>query len=374
MTAAPLCAPERILVRGVNWLGDAVMTTPALVRLREARPNCHITLLTPAKLADLWAGHPAINDVLSIPESTGLFGTAARVRAGNYDIAVLFPNSPRSALEVFFARVPVRIGFARPWRKWFLTQALSPDLHAIATRKRTVAQIKRLIRDQPNKPRDAYPHTAHQIIDYLDIVEALGADPTPLPPTIAVTNGEVTAIRQRFSAPNGQPLLGLNPGAEYGPAKRWPEDRFVETARVLAQRTNCHCWILGGPGEVELARRIAEKLPKGSAQSLAGQTSLRELCASLKACAIVLTNDTGPMHLAAALGTPVVVPFGSTSPELTGPGWPPGARPEILHGQAPCAPCFRRVCPIDFRCMTSITVDSAVQAVLRALQGRRLPV
>ena len=133
---------------------------------------------------------------------------------------------------------------------------------------------------------------------------------------------------------------------------------------------NCHWWILGGPGEVELANRIAEKLQEGSARSLAGQTSLRELCASLKACDVVLTNDTGPMHLAAALGTPVVVPFGSTSPELTGPGWPPGTRPEILRGQAPCAPCFRRVCPIDFRCMTSISIDTAVQAVLRTFQQR----
>jgi heptosyltransferase II len=368
MTIASSRAPQRILVRGVNWLGDAVMTTPALVRLREARPNDHITLLTPEKLADLWAGHPAINDVLSIPASSGSFGTAARVRAGKYDIAVLFPNSPRSALEVFFARVPVRIGFARPWRTWLLTQALSPDLHAIATQKRTVAQIKRLIRDQPDKPRDAYPKTAHQIIDYLDIVVALGADPTPLPPTVAVTDAEVTAVRQRFGAPQGKPLIGLNPGAEYGPAKRWPEDRFIAAARVVAQQTNCHFWIPGGPGDIELANRIAEKLPKGSAQSLAGQTSLRELCACLKACDLVLTNDTGPMHLAAALGTPVVVPFGSTSPELTGPGWPTGAGPEILRGQAPCAPCFRRVCPIDFRCMTSISIDTVVQAILRAVQ------
>src|SRR5688572_28210835 len=107
---------QRILVRGVNWLGDAIMSTPALVRLREAHPNAHITLLTRAKLAELWKYHPAIDEVLSIPEQTGLFGVAQRIRAGNHKTAVVFPNSPRAALEVFLGRVPVRIGIARPWR------------------------------------------------------------------------------------------------------------------------------------------------------------------------------------------------------------------------------------------------------------------
>jgi len=176
---------------------------------------------------------------------------------------------------------------------------------------------------------------------------------------------EVAAARKRFGATEDRPLFGLNAGAEYGSAKRWPIERFVEAARVVFEQTNCQWWVFGNAAEVPLAESIVEKLPKGAAQSLAGKTSLRELCTALKACAVVLTNDTGPMHLAAAVGTPVVVPFGGTSPELTGPGWLPGAGHGLLRGQAPCAPCFRRECPIDFRCMTSITVESAVQAVLR---------
>ena len=362
--------PGRILVRGVNWLGDAIMTTPALMRLREAHPAAHIALLTPAKLADLWQHHSAIDQVLSIDRSDTLLCVAKRLRRGNFDTAVLLPNSPRSALEVFLARIPVRVGFARPWRSWALTKPLVPDLRAIATKKRTTAQIQRLIREQSGKPRDTYPGTAHQIGDYLEIVGSLGADPTPMPPILEVTDAEVRAMRDRFPS-SGKLLLGLNPGAEYGPAKRWPEERFIDAARIVHDQTGCHWWIFGGPGDAAAAERMVARLPGGSAQSLAGKTSLRELCAGLKACAALLTNDTGPMHVAAAVGTPVIVPFGSTSPELTGPGWPPGAGHYLLEGQAPCAPCFRRVCPVDFRCMTSITVGHVAEAVLKAAANAR---
>jgi len=354
----------RILVRGVNWLGDAIMTTPALVRLREAHPNAHIALLTAAKLAELWQHHPAINEVISIDRGDTLLCVAKRIRRGQFDTALLFPNSPRAALEVWLARVPERIGFGRPWRTWALTKAVACPSE-VGTSRRSAAEVQRLVREEPAKPRDTFPKTAHQIHDYLRIAQAFGADPTPLPPMISVADEEVTAIRKRFGAREGEPLLGLNPGAEYGPAKRWPEDRFIEAARLLTANTNCHWWIFGGPGDVAVADRIAASLPRGGAQSLAGKTTLRELCAALKACTVVLTNDTGPMHVAAAVGTPVVVPFGSTSPELTGPGWPAGDGHRLLHGQASCAPCFRRTCPIDFRCMTSIAVSDVVGAVLQ---------
>jgi heptosyltransferase-2 len=355
---------KKILVRGVNWLGDAVMTTPALMRLREAHPQADITLLTPSKLADLWHDHPALNRVLAVPPKESLFRTAGRIQETGFDMAVILPNSVRSALEVFWGRVPARVGVLRPWRTWLLTQPIQPRSQAVETKKRSAAEVHRLIRDQLARPRDRYPEDGHQILDYLHIVAAVGADRRPLAPVLRVHEKEVTAARTRFGATGDQPLLGLNPGAEYGPAKRWPAERFVETARIVFEQTNCQWWILGGQADTQLCESIAGKLPKGSALSLAGMTSLRELCAALKACQVVLTNDTGPMHLASAVGTPTVVPFGSTSPELTGPGWPVGAGHELLRGQAPCAPCFRRECPIDFRCMTGISVENAVQAIL----------
>ena len=163
-------------------------------------------------------------------------------------------------------------------------------------------------------------------------------------------------------------MIGLNPGAEYGPAKRWPVERFAEAANKLYRKISCEFLIFGGSGDVPLADQLLALLPtpgsKGHVVSLAGKTNLRDLMAGLKLCDVLLTNDTGPMHLAAALGTPVVVPFGSTSPELTGPGLPGVPYHQLLKSDVPCSPCFLRECPIDFRCMKGITVERVTAAVL----------
>jgi heptosyltransferase-2 len=171
------------------------------------------------------------------------------------------------------------------------------------------------------------------------------------------------------------PCFGLNAGAEYGPAKRWPERRFIEAAVDIQRRMRCRWLVFGVGAEKELAARIAAGIRQAASPEqrdscvldLAGGTSLGELCAALKLCRVLLTNDSGPMHVAAAAGTPVVVPFGSTSPELTGPGLPGDERHQLLQAGVPCAPCFLRECPIDFRCMTGITVESVVSAVMREL-------
>jgi heptosyltransferase II len=173
--------------------------------------------------------------------------------------------------------------------------------------------------------------------------------------------------------PRGTPLFGLNPGAEYGPAKRWPAERFIATAVELQRRTNCRWMIFGGKLDTELAARIAAEITRHLSHSLqplnlAGQTSLRELCSLLKLCRVLLTNDTGPMHVAAAVGTPVVVPFGSTAPELTGPGLPGEQQHQLLRSHASCAPCFRRKCPIDFRCMYGISEAQVIEAVVKVLR------
>ncbi len=360
--------PERILIRGVNWLGDAVMTTPALLRLREARPGAHITLLTHEKLADLWVKHPALDGVLTFRNGEGVPAIGGRLRAEGFDLALVFPNSPRAALEVWLARIPRRIGVARPWRNFFLTQRVSPSAGAVPMSKRTRREIQRLV----STPREAtpIPAGAHHLHHYLHLVAALGARAEPLAPLISVTAEEVAAVLTRFEfTAGGGPLFGLNAGAEYGPAKRWPRERFIEAAVKVQRQTNCHWWVFGGSADAELAADITTKINRagtGTARCLAGQTSLRELCAALKACAVLLTNDTGPMHVAAAVGTPVVVPFGSTSPELTGPGLPGDPQHALLKSDAPCAPCFLRECPIDFRCMNGISVERVVQAVARA--------
>jgi heptosyltransferase-2 len=385
-TPLPSSSPgfRRILVRGVNWLGDAVMTTPALQRLRERFPHARITLLTQEKLADLWQHHPSLDAVVTFSAGSNPWSVARGLRAENFQAALVLPNSPRAALEVWLARVPQRIGYARRWRNWLLTQPLAPRPGQMRMPKRSVSEIHRLLRDSagglPPAADGAPPRTAHQVYDYLHLTAALGASPEPLPPKLEVTAAEMRQADDTFlsdwrgKAQNtvpGKPLilLGLNPGAEYGPAKRWPAESFATVAREVSRKIgNCVWLAFGSAGDRELCDGIA-RLAGARVLNLAGKTSLRELLALLKLCRVVLTNDSGPMHAAAALGTPVVVPFGSTSPELTGPGLPGDPRHQLLKSAAPCSPCFRRTCPIDFRCMTGLGPERVVEAVCRVISA-----
>ena len=238
-------------------------------------------------------------------------------------------------------------------------------------RKRTVSEIKERI--AANVPRETFPSSAHHVHDYLRLTGALGASETPLPPLLHVAEEETASFRQRFGLAPGVPLFGLNPGAEYGPARRWPAERFVEAAIQIHSATSCHWVVFGGNSDRELTENIVGLLDKNigtqKVTNVAGKTSLRELCAGLKACALLLTNDTGPMHVAAAVGTPVVVPFGSTSPELTGPLHLGNTRHQLVTGSASCAPCFLRECPVDFRCMNELSSDTLVKAALQACRN-----
>jgi heptosyltransferase-2 len=243
-------------------------------------------------------------------------------------------------------------------------------------RKRRVAEVRQLVQNASLQPAPgltggAVPSAAHQMHEYLHLATTLGALGTPLAPALAVDATEVRSALSKFAIAPDRRWLGLNAGAEYGPAKRWPKDRFVSVAQAVQQRTGCGVLIFGGPGDAEVAADIAARVrnPNSHVHNVAGRTSLRELMALLTRCRVLLTNDTGPMHVAAALGVPVVVPFGSTSPELTGPGLPGDPQHRLIKSNAPCAPCFLRVCPIDFRCLNGIAVDQVVNAVLEIWSG-----
>lgn len=350
--------PKTILIRGVNWLGDAVMTTPALLRLREKFPSARIHLLTPAKLADLWLGHPALDSAISIPPKSNPFQVARLVRHLRADLALIFPNSFRSALEPWLAGIPKRLGAATPGRRLLLTSAISSSQQQM--RKRTRAEIQRLL--AASAPPTLYPATSHHLLHYLNLAAAAGANPAPLPPSIHLSTAELESFQLRWQISPGTRWLGLNPGAEYGPAKRWPPANFIELAQQLHRAQPAHFLIFGARADLPLATSIAEALrarTSATVHNLAGQTTLRELAAGLKLCSLLITNDTGPMHLAAALGTPVAAIFGSTSPELTGPGLPGSPGHLIIRSAVPCTPCFLRECPIDHRCLLQITPDHA---------------
>jgi heptosyltransferase-2 len=346
------------------------MSTPALLRLREHFPGAHIALLTHAKLADLWQHHPAINEVIAFGAGEGVFAIGRRLRAQRFDLAVVLPNSSRSALEVWAARIPRRVGYRRSWRNWFLTDLISDRPGAVAMHKRSPVEVDQLIAGKVTgqHPSPAISPAAHHIHQYLHLTAALGAHPEPMPPLLQVLDSEVAAAANKFGLASDITWLALNPGAEYGPAKRWPVERFIAAAQEIQGRTRCRWLVLGGKNDAELAGALAVKLPRSV--NLTGRTSLRELCAVLRFSRVLLTNDTGPLHVGAALGTPVVALFGSTSPELTGPGLPGAASPGIIRGTAPCAPCFLRECPIDFRCMAGIETSRVVAAALAALSAR----
>jgi heptosyltransferase-2 len=386
--APPRRHGKRILVRGVNWLGDAVMSTPALARLREAYPDASIALLTPEKLADLWQYHPAIDTVIKVAPNERLSSLKRRLRQGNFQVGLVLPNSFRSALELWLGGIPERFGYAGQMRTWLLTHPIAARPGAVRMHKRTPQEVRTLTQGSSASPPDAantrcrkpadVPDTAHHIHQYLYLVGKLGANPAPLAPHLVVREEEVEAVRERFQIERipERPLFGLNPGAEYGPAKRWPVASFIEAASEIQRRTGCQWVVFGGRGDLELARQVTDGIenaarrgrPTGARKpvlNLAAVTTLRELCAVMKICQVVLTNDTGPMHLAAAVGAPVVVPFGSTSPFLTGPGLPGDTRHAVLRSGVPCAPCFLRECPIDFRCMRNITVAQVVEEIDR---------
>jgi heptosyltransferase-2 len=275
--------PFRILVRASNWLGDSVISVPALRAIKAGRPDAHVTIAAPEKIASVWKLVPEVDVVLPIdPEN--FFVTVKAIRhQPPFDVAILFPNSLRVALEAWFAGVPRRIGFSGHHRRWLLNQ--------VATEEPRRGPIQ------------------HQVYRYLRMARELGAPSDPPP---------MRKFPPRINA-NGAPAkLGLCPGAEYGPAKRWLPERFAEVALAIAEQRPVQ-WILFGTATDQETGATIETALGAHCLNRIGQTTLDQLAAELSECALLLTNDTGTMHLATLLGVPVVAVFGSTEPRLTGP-------------------------------------------------------
>jgi heptosyltransferase-2 len=342
------------------------MALPAVQQLRAAHPQAQVTVLTLEKLAGFWEMVPAIDQVLTI--SGNLIGTASLIRKQQFGRAIVLPNSLRSAMEVALARVPERCGVAANGRGFLLTRTIPKPPKLM--RKRTSAEVLHLMSQQPNKGRDQFPPAEHHLHHYLRVASLAGASTEPVAPELRISAQKKSSVRSRFQIPENAILCGINPGAEYGPAKRWPAENFAQLPSLL--RNFPVTWIcFGGKADVACASAleadVRKNFPEAKWLNVAGKTTLPELCALLSLCKLVVTNDTGPMHLAAALGTRVIVPFGSTSPELTGP-WPL-QRHDLLLGQAPCAPCFLRECPIDLRCLRSITPQQVSQRIEQHLRS-----
>ena len=344
--------PFRILVRSTNWLGDAVMTLPAIQSIARGRPDAQIIVLAPEKLAGLFAEVPGVAKVLPIRKGMSVFTVAAAIRrAGPFDAAVILPNSVRSALETFLGGVPRRVGYAGHRRRWLLNQVVPepPDPFKLEGEAEVVRRVA------PARP--------HQSQRYAHLALTIGAD-------------QVAACAE--PPPNTNPLqvergaflrIGICPGAEYGPTKRWLPERFAATAKLVGEQKPVNWVLFGVETDQESGEPIAKELAD-RCENRIGKTDLTGLIAELRGCHALLTNDTGTMHLAAYLGVPVVAVFGSTDPVLTGP-LAPSERVRILRHQVECSPCFLARCPLDLRCMKAVSAEEAAAAVLELVDPER---
>lgn len=333
--------PKKILIRAVNWLGDAVMTTPAIGAVRETFPVSEITLLANPLVSQLFSPYDWVDKVITFDRNgrhkgvTGRIRLAQELKRHQFDAAIILPNSFDSALVPWLARIPVRLGKNSDGRYLFLTDRYSPD---------------------------EKPPFCHEVLYYLNLMESFGIRSSRKPALhLSVTDDEIRAADVLLSQNKIMPddfVLGINPGATFGSAKRWYPERFAEVAGKLAEKWQAKIIVFGGSGEAPLAAEIERRL-EGGCLNLAGKTGIRELMTLIRRCNFFITNDSGPMHIAAAFGVPLVAVFGPTDHNGTSPFTDNAA---IVRKNVECAPCKLRKCPTDHRCMTEITAGDVLNA------------
>jgi heptosyltransferase II len=335
--------PDAVLVIGPNWIGDAVMSTPALVNLRRGLPKARIDLLVPPHVAPLFEDYPHLDRVLirddRQPWSLRLAQVLA-LRRCRYGMVLLLPNSFRAALNAWWLGSPRRVGYATDGRRWLLS-------HPVST---------------------SGPMPVQQIDAYLQLVAALGLPIVEQVPMLAPSASAQVQAEHLWNAQGlrrGDVVVGICPGAAFGPAKRWWPERFAVLADRLLSSDGLRVVFFGSPDEVPLIECIRTQMTS-EAISLAGQDTLGSFMALAARCAVMVTNDSGSMHIASAVGTRVVALFGPTDPCRTAPITAPVT---VVRRDLACSPCFRTTCPYpDHPCMRLIDVADVYRAVLDTLE------
>ena len=324
---------SRILIRATNWVGDAVMCLPALRALRDRFPQAHLTILAKPFVADLYAGQPFADEIVLYTPGTlkDKIGFGLSLRASRFDFAILLHNAFEAAFVSRFAGIPHRIGYDRDALGRLLTKAI------------------------PSPRAGEIP--PHQRFYYLEMLRrAVILD--RLPESDAIHLGR--PVSPKISGP----LIGISPGAAYGSAKRWLPQRFAEASSQIARARNASIAIFGTKEERALCEQVAGLLTGMPVTNYAGRTTLAQFIELASACEVFLTNDSGSMHIASALGIPTVAIFGATDHVATGPT---GPHSRVIREPVECSPCLLRECPIDHRCMTAVSASRVAEQALRLL-------
>lgn len=323
------------------------MATPILKDLRSAFPNAEITAMCQKKVCPLIEHDPHINEIFCFQKPSGWIHRRHHLeiieplRKGKYDLGLLLTNSFSSAWWLWRGHVKNRIGFKDHLRSLLLNKAVSYPLE----------------KDKQ-----------HLVRTYKALLKPLGIEESDSMPQLYLQESEINEARQllkRYDAdPDKHQLIGINPGAAYGSAKCWLPDRFAAVTQKLLQAPNRRVIYFGDSGSAKLVDAICHQFPK-QVINLAGKTSIRELMALIKLCSVFLTNDSGPMHIAAALKTPLVAIFGPTNEIKTGPY----EHGKTIHKHVECSPCYKRVCPIDHRCMVRVEVEDVYKEIMNQLEN-----
>ncbi|MFO7569632.1 MAG: lipopolysaccharide heptosyltransferase II [Smithellaceae bacterium] len=338
---------NRILLRGTNWIGDAVMTLPAVASVRAAYPAAHLTVLAKPLVADIYRLFSPADEIVTYEKRYdnpwGVFRLAWQLRKKKFNAAILLQNAIEAAIMTRAAGIPLRAGYDSDGRGMLLTHAIG--------RTRDILQV-------------------HQIDYYLEMVKALGCPPVDrsLHLETRLSPPDVRDAMKQYLG-DDRPIIGIAPGATYGPAKRWLPERFAQTADRLAEKLSARVVLFGGPDDYQTAQDVRRQ-GKSDFLNLAGKTSLRDAIYLISRSAVFVSNDSGLMHLAGALNVPTVAIFGSTNPVTTSPA---GEKTIIVRKPADCSPCLKKVCPTDFRCMTDISVEDALSAATDLLRRESNP-
>lgn len=332
---------RQVLVVGPSWVGDMMMAQALFLRLAEREPGIAIDVLAPAWSAGLLGRMPQVRRCIPAPFAHGQWAYGERrslghsLRAVGYQQAIVLPGSWKAALVPYFAQIPRRTGFRREWRYGLLN-----DMRLLQAA--------------------ALPTTVEQ---YVALGEAAGAPVGEIPmPRLRTDNKQAAALCERLGLDFRGPVVALVPGAEYGPAKRWPSASFATLARALVAR-GAHCWIFGSERERALGEDILRAAGEG-VTNLCGRTQLEDVVDLLSRCWVAVSNDSGLMHVAAAVGIPVVAVFGSSSPTHT----PPLTAAKTIHYlNLACSPCFKRECPLGHtHCLNWIQPSDVLASTVRA--------